>query len=156
MRSILLVEDHDDSGHILAKMLGREFDVRWVKNEPDAREAAKTHIYDLIISDIGLGRGGCGLNLMRCLRASGCTSPAIALSGYGMNEDLMASQSAGFDRHVLKPVDYVGLLAEINRLLATRRSDEASQSQSSAVGESTEVGSATGPRVYADERKAAG
>ena len=59
--------------------------------------------------------------------------PAIALTAYGRVEDRVEVFSAGFDSHVVKPVDPVELAAVIKRLVEARRSasDKASPTQDS-------------------------
>jgi CheY-like chemotaxis protein len=46
--------------------------------------------------------------------------PGIALSGYGMDEDLRASRDAGFSRHLVKPVDISTLMAAIREVAAAK------------------------------------
>ena len=70
-----------------------------------ARRSAEAGEFDLIISDIGLPDGS-GLDLMRRLRAGAGRSPAIALTGYGMEEDIRRSREAGFAAHLTKPIDF--------------------------------------------------
>jgi DNA-binding response OmpR family regulator len=68
-----------------------------------------------LICDIGLPDGtGFGL-LKRCANA---TTPAIALSGFGMEEDVAQSQLSGFDAHLTKPVNFHNLEAAIRKLTA--------------------------------------
>ena len=68
-----------------------------------ARELAATSECDLIISDLGLPDGD-GHTLVAELRnAHGL--PAIALSGYGMDEDRERSRKSGFFIHLTKPID---------------------------------------------------
>lgn len=133
MRKILLVEDHADTGGVISRILGRHHNVRWVDCEADAQAELKVHEFDLVISDIGLGTNGCGLNLMRKYRAEGGKAPAVAMSGLSFAEDIAASINAGFDQHVVKPVDFVVLLDIVNRL-TTRRSNETSESKPGTMG----------------------
>ena len=73
---------------------------------------------DLLISDIELP-DGTGLELMRQLRERGL--PAIAMSGYGSEEDVRASLDAGFTEHLTKPVDLTRLIAAIHSLITAER-----------------------------------
>ncbi|HEX3555283.1 MAG TPA: ATP-binding protein [Thermoanaerobaculia bacterium] len=106
---ILLVEDHTDTAEALAALLeglGHRITVAGTVRDAlsAAGEAADTAdgTIDLVISDLGLPDGS-GLDLMREL-AGRHRLPGIALSGYGMEEDLRKSQEAGFARHLTKPV----------------------------------------------------
>ena len=62
-------------------------------HEIPAIVAAADGIYDLLMSDIGLPDGR-GDELMMILRKNGFDAPAIALSGYGMEADLLRSRKA--------------------------------------------------------------
>ena len=67
----------------------------------EARAIASREVFDLLISDIGLPDGN-GCDLMAELRdRQGLVG--IALTGYGMDEDVDRSQAAGFSAHLSKP-----------------------------------------------------
>jgi CheY-like chemotaxis protein len=105
---ILLVEDHADTADALAALLeglGHRITVAGTVAEGlAAAQAAATadRSIDLVISDLGLPDGS-GLDLMREL-ARLYELKGIALSGYGMEEDVRKSREAGFARHLTKPV----------------------------------------------------
>jgi CheY-like chemotaxis protein len=82
-----------------------------------ALDMAAEHSFDLLISDLGLPDGS-GVDLMRELRSRGHAFPAIALSGYGQEKDLAQSRSAGFQAHLVKPVDIDDLLKAVDRAAA--------------------------------------
>ena len=71
--------------------------------------------FDLMISDLGLP-DGTGHQLMHKIRASGSPLRAIALSGYGQEEDVKRSSEAGFSAHLVKPVDAEALLETVEGL----------------------------------------
>ncbi len=75
--------------------------------------------FDLLISDIGLPDGS-GLELIRRLHELYPHDPvrAIALSGFGMEEDVKKSREAGFYAHLTKPVDFQKLQAVIRQATA--------------------------------------
>ena len=83
-----------------------------------ALEAARQNAFDLIVSDLGLPDGS-GLALLQQLRQHR-PIPAVALSGYGMKEDLRQSRAAGYDEHLSKPIDFSLLIGVIDRLLVPR------------------------------------
>jgi CheY-like chemotaxis protein len=70
---------------------------------------------DLLISDLGLP-DGTGLDVIRRLSTSR-RLPGIALSGYGMEDDVRRSHAAGFDRHLTKPVSLQTLEAVIPQVV---------------------------------------
>lgn len=110
-RRILLVEDHSPTRLTLLHLLkSRHFDVSAVGTASDAHKLTLTNEFDLVISDVGLPDRN-GYELMGELRAIQPRLIGIALSGYGMEEDLARSQAAGFSFHLVKPIT-IGLLEE--------------------------------------------
>jgi CheY-like chemotaxis protein len=71
---------------------------------------------DLLISDLGLPDRS-GLDLIRELRQRGLALKAIALSGFGREEDIQRSKEAGFAAHLTKPVDFETLLRAVETIL---------------------------------------
>lgn len=105
---ILLVEDHEPTRTTLARLLTRKgYQVLSAENVAAARSLAAHNKIDLVTSDIGLP-DGTGHELMAELRDRyGLTG--IALSGYGMEEDVQRSLASGFATHLTKPVDMQSL-----------------------------------------------
>ncbi len=106
-RRILLVEDNADAAELMAMLLeGEGHQVAVAHSGPVAlRLAAETHP-EVVLLDIGLpGMDGCEVG--RRLRAEDGTRGAtlIALTGYGQDEDRERTRAAGFDEHLVKPVD---------------------------------------------------
>ncbi len=109
---ILLVEDHPDTARIMLRLLGgANYDVEWAATMEAALAAAASRRFDLLVSDLGLPDGS-GVDLMRALRAK-YNLRGIALSGYGMEEDLQRSRDAGFAEHLTKPINLQALRAAI-------------------------------------------
>jgi signal transduction histidine kinase len=101
---LLLVEDHEDTNRSLTRMLRRRgYDVHAASDVRSALEIAMKMHFDVLVSDIGLPDGN-GHDLFRKLRADREIF-GIALSGYGMEEDIRRSGEAGFAHHLVKPVD---------------------------------------------------
>ncbi len=112
---LLLVEDHVDTAEAMADLLRTlSYDVTVAGSVAAglaAAEAIQGAGIDLVVSDLGLPDGS-GLDLMRELsRRYGLRG--IALSGYGMEEDLRNSRAAGFERHLTKPVSLQELEAAL-------------------------------------------
>jgi signal transduction histidine kinase len=114
---VLLVEDHADTARVMARLLrGERYDVTCAETVEAALGAVAGGPFDLIISDLGLPDGS-GLDLMRELREERhFGGRAIALSGYGMEEDLRRSREAGFAAHLTKPVSFAALEAVIREV----------------------------------------
>jgi CheY-like chemotaxis protein len=112
-RRILVVDDSQDSAESLALLLelhGHE--VRTAFAGPAALETASAFCPDVVLLDIGLP-GMDGYEVARRLRAEHGGCRLIALTGYGRDDDRRRSREAGFDHHLVKPVD----LEELTRLL---------------------------------------
>jgi len=102
--NILLVEDHSDTAEAMSDLLSlmghRVTTANSVGEALSTVRAADG--FDLVISDLGLPDGS-GLDLMRELSGRHGLR-GIALSGYGMEEDVRQSLEAGFRKHLTKPV----------------------------------------------------
>jgi PAS domain S-box-containing protein len=116
---LLLVEDHIDTARALARLLeNRGFTTKTAANIATALEAIEREDFDLYLCDLGLP-DGTGIDLIRKIRETRKT-PAIALTGFGMQEDVERAQKAGFDAHLTKPVNLQKLEATMWRLLQDR------------------------------------
>jgi signal transduction histidine kinase/ActR/RegA family two-component response regulator len=106
-RRILVVDDNGDAAESLAmllRMMGNE--VRTTHDGPAALEAARAYRPDVVLLDLGLPRMS-GYEVCRRLREEQfANGPLIvALTGYGQDEDRRRTNEAGFDHHLVKPVD---------------------------------------------------
>lgn len=100
---ILLVEDHPDSARIMSQLLRRGgHDVTIAHSVGEAMAKGGEGSFDLLVSDLGLPDGS-GHDLMRHVHAN-WKLRGIALSGYGMEDDIRRSREAGFSAHLTKPV----------------------------------------------------
>jgi CheY-like chemotaxis protein len=111
---ILVVDDNPDiraTLHDLLEMQGHHVDV--AEDGPQAIERVMALRPQVALVDIGLpGMDGC--EVARTLRATpGVTTRLVAMTGYGQPEDRKRALDAGFDAHVVKPVE----LDELTRLL---------------------------------------
>jgi PAS domain S-box-containing protein len=113
---ILVVEDHEHTRETLKRLLRRRgYKVTVARTVAQAREHAAETRFDLMISDVGLPDGNGRDLAAEFLREYGLK--AIALSGYGMEEDIRRSIAAGFLDHITKPVDIEALHSAITRAL---------------------------------------
>jgi signal transduction histidine kinase/DNA-binding response OmpR family regulator len=104
---VLVVDDNVDGAESLAMLLrlgGSE--VVLAHDGPAGLEAAREFRPDVVVLDIGLP-GMDGYEVARRLRADPATKDAllVAVTGYGRDEDRALSREAGFDHHLVKPVD---------------------------------------------------
>jgi CheY-like chemotaxis protein len=113
---ILLVDDHEDTNRAMQRLLRRlGYEVETADSVQAALSAAEADPpFDLLISDIGLPDGS-GLQLMEELLKRRPIK-GIALSGFGMEEDVKKSKQAGFYEHLTKPINFKRLETAIKQL----------------------------------------
>ena len=112
---LLLVEDDHVTLQVLTRLLTREgHEVTTATSVAGARAAAARHPFDAVVSDVGLPDGS-GVDLMAFLFET-YSLQGIALSGYGMEEDIHKSAQAGFSAHLVKPIDIHELHLALGRL----------------------------------------
>jgi CheY-like chemotaxis protein/two-component sensor histidine kinase len=110
---VLVVEDNVDTAAAMSQLLTQAgCDAKVVHDGPAALEAADAFRPQVVLLDIGLP-GLDGYEVARRLRADSRNDGLllVAISGYGQAKDQQRSKEAGFDRHVVKPVDFQSLLA---------------------------------------------
>jgi CheY-like chemotaxis protein len=104
---VLVVEDNRDAAdslRALIELFGHE--VRLAHTGPEGVQAARDWVPDIVICDIGLpGLDGYGIARELHLNPVTASVRLVALTGYGSDEDRRRSRQAGFDVHLIKPVD---------------------------------------------------
>jgi PAS domain S-box-containing protein len=104
-KRILLVEDHSVTAEVLQRILtGRGHRVTTASTASAALRLVESEDFDLLICDIGLPDAS-GLDVVRAARERAPGIAAIAVTGFGMEEDIAASKAAGFDAHLTKPIN---------------------------------------------------
>lgn len=108
-KRILIVDDNTDAANSLASILELDgHNARTAYTSSDALEYAAGFDPDVVLLDIGLP-GMDGYEVARQLRARGLKAQIVALTGYGRPEDIERARGAGFDAHLVKPVDLQSL-----------------------------------------------
>jgi CheY-like chemotaxis protein len=110
-RRILVVDDNKDSADSLEMLLRlKGNDIRTAYDGLDAVEVAQTFHPELVLLDIGLPKLN-GYDVARQIRQQswGRNVILVALTGWGDQDDRRRSQEAGFNFHVVKPVDVIAL-----------------------------------------------
>ena len=111
-RQVVIVEDSRDARVSLQKVLEQEgHTVHTATDGPSGLEAILQIRPDIALVDIGLP-GMDGYAVARALRArpGGARAVLIAATGYGQDEDVRRAAEAGFDHHLVKPIDPSALL----------------------------------------------
>ena len=120
---ILIVDDNRDAADALASLLELEGNEAHVAHDGmSALEAAEALRPDVMMLDIGLPRLN-GYEVARRIRAEpwGAGVLLLALTGWGHPDDRARSEEAGFDRHLVKPVE----IAALSELIAQHASRQA-------------------------------
>jgi signal transduction histidine kinase/CheY-like chemotaxis protein len=113
---LLVVDDHHDTCVGMKLLLERRgYRITLAHTADQAIEKAQVEKFDLLISDIGLPDRS-GYELMKELRAKSALR-GIALSGFGMENDISKARAAGFSRHLTKPINFERLDEAIRSLL---------------------------------------
>ncbi len=113
-RRVLVVDDNHDSAELMAMLLGIVgHEVRLAHDGLEAVAAAAAFEPHVVLLDIGLPKLD-GYQVAARIRASGGVQPVlVALTGWGQEEDRHRTSAAGFDLHLVKPVDHDVLTAVI-------------------------------------------
>jgi PAS domain S-box-containing protein len=108
---VLVVDDNEDAALSIAILLGLwGHEVKTAFDGNAALAVAAGFAPEVVLLDLGLP-GLDGYEVARRLRAGGLRGLLVAVTGYGREEDRARSRDAGFDRHLLKPVDLDALRA---------------------------------------------
>ena len=104
-RKVLVVDDNTDAAELLARaldMMGYETAV--AHDGPSALERAKSFRPDVVLLDIGLPLMN-GYEVAARLRSEHGSLMLVAITGYGQVSDVERAHAAGFDHHMVKPVE---------------------------------------------------
>ena len=115
---VLVVDDNADAAQTLAELLDvLGFENRVAFDGTAGLREAEDFKPDLVLLDIGMP-GLSGYEVARMLRATpwGQSMRLVALTGWGQVEDRQKSREAGFDRHLVKPLDFAVLMQVLGEL----------------------------------------
>jgi DNA-binding response OmpR family regulator len=117
---LLVVDDNVDAAQTLAELLDTMgYEVRQAGDGEIALATCQSFNPDVVLLDIGLpGMNGYDVCRQMRLQRGGKSRTLVAVTGWGQPEDLQRSKEAGFDRHLVKPMDFdalVEILASLPR-----------------------------------------
>ncbi len=121
--SVLVVDDDTDSRNVLCQLLENQGATVAMASSTSDAFARFTHLRpDVLVSDIGMPEED-GYTLIRRVRAladnEGGNVPAIALTAYASLEDATAALTAGYQRHISKPIDVAQLIGAVGELIVS-------------------------------------
>jgi CheY-like chemotaxis protein len=117
LRRVLIVDDNIDTAEAMARLLSRAGHTTALTHDgPCALQRAREFSPEAVLLDIGLP-GMDGFEVAQRLRQECNCADAlmVAVTGYGQPEDRQRAMQAGFDHHLVKPVD----IEELKKLLVT-------------------------------------
>lgn len=121
--AILLVEDHMDTAEVMAQLMrGLGHEVTVASSVAGALAVTQTSSFDLVVSDIGLP-DGTGIDFIGAFRQRSQV-PAVALTGFGTDDDVRRCLAAGFTSHLTKPVNFIQLEELIQQAAAGKAGGE--------------------------------
>lgn len=115
---VLVVDDNVDAADSLARLLEIDgYEVRVANGGMEALHEAAAFRPEVILLDIGLPMMN-GYDVARRIRKEpwGAEIRLVALTGWGQDEDRRRSKEAGFDDHVVKPIDPASLRGLLRRV----------------------------------------
>lgn len=116
---LLLVEDDTDTRNALTRLLkGKGYSVTAAATVSEALQAGAAENFDLLLCDLGLPDGN-GSDIIRYLKKRSDLR-AIALTGFGQEEDVTSALEAGFDTHITKPIKLQVLHETILKTMAAK------------------------------------
>ncbi|WP_027796431.1 hybrid sensor histidine kinase/response regulator [Paraburkholderia acidipaludis] len=119
---ILLIEDHEDTAEVMSQLIrGLGHEVAVADSVANALALASRNRFDLVLSDIGLP-DGTGIDFIHAFRKQSA-APAIALTGFGTDDDVRRCLEAGFTAHLTKPVNFEHLERLIEQAAVVRAAD---------------------------------
>jgi two-component system CheB/CheR fusion protein len=122
MAHVLLVEDSEDILFIMQlELTAMGYTVDTADNASDALALAERNPPDVIVSDLYMPDID-GFEFIRRVRQMDgfANVPAIALTGFSLQRDINGALAAGFTTHLVKPVEAVELIKQIERLTNVR------------------------------------
>ena len=115
---VLIIEDEVKIARNITRVLDEEYSwaVEICTDGQDGRHMAMTNAYDLIILDLGLPKID-GIEILRDLRATGCTTPVLILTAKDGTRDIIQGLETGSDDYMVKPFDMRELMARCKALV---------------------------------------
>jgi two-component system, OmpR family, response regulator len=113
----LLAEDDRMIGEAVANALSdASYAVGWVRDGDAACTALDSHVYDIILLDLGLPKKD-GLAVLRAARSHGNAAPVLVITARDEIKDRILGLDNGADDYVVKPFDMGELLTRMRAVI---------------------------------------
>ena len=99
----------------------RGFDVRVAANVPEALSEMRTHDFDVLLSDLNIGKDGDGFAVIRAMRKAHPNCVTILLTGYPAFESALQAIHDEVDDYFVKPAELDSLVSTIEGKLGARQ-----------------------------------
>ncbi|MDE2318685.1 MAG: response regulator transcription factor [Rhodospirillales bacterium] len=120
MRVLLIEDDKQIGGGLVAALKAAGMAVDWVRDGPMALEALRDPAYAIALLDLGLP-GADGMAVLKASRQQGIETPILIITARDAVESRVAGLDLGADDYLVKPFEVPELLARMRALLRRRR-----------------------------------
>jgi DNA-binding NtrC family response regulator len=119
---LLIVEDEKAIGIALTGLLRKEgHDVVVVQSAASAMDALESDVYDLVLTDLSLGRGATGMDVLACAKRIRQETPVVMITAHGSEKVAVEAMKAGAEDYVPKPFDNDEIRLVVRRALERTR-----------------------------------
>src|SRR5437899_442320 len=122
LTKLLFVDDEEGIRLTLPLLLkARGFDVRVAASVPEALSEIRTHKFDVLLSDLNIGKDGDGFTVVKAMRRAHPNCVTVLLTGYPAFESALQAIHDEVDDYFVKPAELDSLISTIERKLLARR-----------------------------------
>jgi DNA-binding NtrC family response regulator len=115
---VLIVEDEPGIRLALSGLLRREgYEVAQASDGREAETLLRAGAYDLVLTDLALGSGPSGLDVLRCARETGPECPVVMITAHGSEKIAVEAMRLGAEDYVPKPFDNDEIRLVVRRAL---------------------------------------
>ena len=121
-KRLLFLDDEEGIRETLPLLLQvRGFDVRVAATVPEALSEIRTHKFDVLLSDLNIGKDGDGFTVVKAMRRAQPNCVTVLLTGYPAFESALKAIHDEVDDYFVKPAELDSLISTIERKLLARR-----------------------------------
>jgi DNA-binding NtrC family response regulator len=115
---VLIVEDEPGIRLALGGLLRREgYEIAQASGGAEAEQLLRAEAYDLVLTDLALGSGPSGMDVLRCARAAAPDCPVVMITAHGSEKIAVEAMRLGAEDYVPKPFDNDEIRLVVRRAL---------------------------------------